>query len=131
MRRALPSLTIGGWNRLVATLGHVCASQLGHRGQGSDSAGGFPTLAAYLSSWAWSISQMHELHRDLWQFGWSDLRHLRVCGSAGRNQLDLQHHRSEARSAGIGSFKTTQLPVTDLTLTDAACGKSADPRAPA
>ncbi len=64
MRRALPSLTIGGWNRLVATLGHVCASQLGHRGQGSDSAGGFPTLAAYLSSWAWSISQMHELHHS-------------------------------------------------------------------
>ena len=30
-------------NRLVAALGHVCASQLGHRSQGSDSAGGFPT----------------------------------------------------------------------------------------
>jgi hypothetical protein len=82
-------------NRLVATLGQVCASQLGHRSQGSDSAGGFPTSAVYRAGpgrsprcMSCTTGKRASLGRDLWQFGWSDLRHLRVCGSAGRNQLD-------------------------------------------
>ena len=41
--------------RPAAMRGHVCATRRGHRSQGSDSAGGFPTMAAF--ELAWSISR--------------------------------------------------------------------------